>query len=263
MFMTDGDIRRAAPAAFSEAPAPFLSDRYGFVNTMEAINVLRNEGYQVVKAQQDNPAKRDPRFVRHMLTLRHESQLDKGAKVGEFTSQMLLINSHNGRTQLHLRAGLYRYVCSNGMVIGTDAMHDAIRHSKSLTDTLLDRVRKAAALADPVSAMIEQWKKTELTEAQAQTYALRAAELRFGTERAKMYSADALLEVVRQEDEGRSLWNIFNRVQENTTMRAVSGANANGRAVSSRVLTGITENTVYNERLWRMTEEVAALAHIQ
>lgn len=254
--LTINDIRSKAPAAFAEHAHPKMSTQYGFIDTMAAVRVMNDEGYQVVKAVQDKARQRDPMFVRHALTFRHESSLAGPTEVGEYVPQILLINSHNGRTQMSMRAGLYRYICSNGMVVGNDTMRDAIRHTRNLTDQIIDRVRKAAALNVPLAKQIEHWKTVELTDGQMADFAARAARLRFG-ERANSYQAPAILEAVRTDDEGRDLWRVFNRVQENTTNRNLQGHSSIGRIVSSRPLSGIGENTAFNEMLWKIAEEYA------
>jgi hypothetical protein len=251
------EIRHAAPAVFAEGYAPHLSKKYGFISTAEALKVMAEEGYCVVQATQDKPRRRNPTFVRHSLTLRHESALDQQAAVGEYVPQILLINSHNGRTKLSMRVGLFRFVCSNGMVVGDSVMQEAIRHSQNVAGELIERLRHASAMTSKLYQKTETWQKIELSEAQSQTFAQKAAELRFGKERAAMYAPAEILQLRRPEDEGNTLWRIFNRVQENTTMQSLDGVSAAGRPVHSRKLLGITENTVYNERLWALAEQFA------
>jgi hypothetical protein len=251
------EIRHAAPAAFAEGYAPHLSEKYGFISTADALKVMFEEGYQVVQATQDKARQRNPAYVRHSLTLRHESALDQQAAVGEYVPQILLINSHNGRTKLSMRVGLFRFVCSNGMVVGDTVMQEAIRHSQNVANEVIERLRHASAMTGKLYQKTEEWQKIELSQAQAQTFAQKAAEMRFGKERAAMYAPDEILQLRRPEDEGNTLWRIFNRVQENTTMQSLVGKSANGRAVQSRKLLGIGENTAYNERLWALAEQFA------
>jgi DNA-binding transcriptional regulator YbjK len=252
------EIRHAAPAAFAETYAPHLSAKYGFISTAEALKVMFEEGYHVVSASQDKARQRNPAYVRHSLTLRHESAMEQQAAVGEYVPQILLINSHNGRTKLSMRVGLFRFVCSNGMVVGDTVMQEAIRHSQQVATEVIDRLRHASAMTGQLFKKTDEWQKIELSEAQAQTFAQKAAELRFGKERAAMYAPSEILQLRRPEDEGNTLWRIFNRVQENTTTQSLEGKTANSRAVHSRPLLGIGENTAYNERLWSLAEEFAA-----
>jgi hypothetical protein len=104
---------------------------------------------------------------------------------------------------------------------------------------------------------IDRWKEIEMTTAQEQTFAEQAAAMRFGVERAKAYKPEALLEVRRPEDEGRSLWRVFNRIQENTTTQSIEGHNSLGRQIRSRPLGMLGLNVTYNEQLWRLADQFA------
>jgi hypothetical protein len=86
----------------------------------------------------------------------------------------------------------------------------------------------------------------------------RALVLRFGEDRAKQYEPSALLGARRAEDEGRSVWAVLNRIQENAMRGGAEGRSANGRAVRSRELKGISQDLEFNGSLWRLAEEVAA-----
>jgi len=250
------EIRELAPAVFTEYPAPHLSSKYGFINTLDAINIMAQEGFSVVSARQDAQRSRPRVYQRHALVFQH-SDWDQAQASGEVTPRMLLINSHNGKTSMTARLGMYRFICANGMVIGNDHMAEVIRHTKSLADQLIERIQRAARTAGQVYKSIEHWQATELSPGKAHTFAKEAAKLRFGEKRAEGYEADMLLEVRRPQDEGNDLWHVFNRVQEATTNLAITGKTALGRSVTSRPLLGITENTVFNEQLWRLAESFA------
>jgi hypothetical protein len=255
VVLNDAQIRSAAPAVFAEAPAPFMSSEYGFVKTSEALTLLRGEGYEVVRALQDHARRRDPNVVRHALTLRHTDNLLDPAQVGGLVPQILLINSHNGRTRLSMRAGFYRYICSNGLVVGNDMAYVAVRHTHSLASQIIDQIKQIAQVQNKVLGLIDRWQNTTLTDSQAHDFARAAAVVRFGEQAAKGYLTDDILSVRRPEDDGNTLWQVFNRIQENTTQAGLHGRSANGRVIAARTLTGITQNTAYNEALWSMAEE--------
>jgi hypothetical protein len=254
--MSRDAIRKVAPAVFATRASFATTQRYNFFSTEQALDVLEDAGYVVVRAQQDKARLRDPRFVRHALTLRHADEVAM-TKVGDTIAEIILVNSHNTRTKLTLRAGLFRLICSNGMVVGDPAVSEAISHAGTAAAEVLDRVRKAAALTHKVNATVEAWKNIELTESRQIDFAKAAAELRFG-ERAASYEPVQLLQLRRPEDEGRSLWRVFNRVQENTVARSLIGMNALNRAVQSRPLTDIGSRVKYNEELWQLAETFAS-----
>lgn len=250
------DIRRVAPAAFATEPSPKMSGKYGFINTMDALFVLEEAGFSPVSAKQDKAKSRDSRYVRHAIVLRPTDTIDAPHTVGETVPQILLINSHNGRTQLSIRAGLYRFVCANGMVVGRDLTAEKVRHTGNIAAEINERLKAIGATQNKVSALIENWKSIELSDSKANDFAMAAAKLRFGAERALAFKPEDILATRRPEDEGRSLWAVFNRVQENTTQGGLSGLTALGRPATSRALTGIGENTMYNEVLWDMASEL-------
>jgi hypothetical protein len=254
MFMSANEIREAAPAIYAERGASFLSSEYGFMPTYRAIEIMQEHGFGVVQAKQDLPRRRNPEWVRHAVVMRHE---DLGA-VGEVAPQILLINSHNGRTKMSLRAGLYRFVCANGMVVGDDQMKTAVRHTLPLAAQILDHINRSVVNLQHTFQSMERWSSIELSESKRNDLANAAIALRFGPQRVGAYKAADVLEAHRTEDEGYTLWKVFNRVQENTTMRALPSVSALGRTSKSRPLTGIGENTAYNEALWNLAETFAA-----
>ena len=51
--------------------------------------------------------------TKHMIRLRHASQIN-GAEANE----IVLLNSHDGTSSYQMLAGMFRFVCSNGLVCG-------------------------------------------------------------------------------------------------------------------------------------------------
>lgn len=250
-------IRSAAPAVFATEKSHRLTKRYQFFSTIDAIHSLADEGYAVVQAKQDKARRRDPGTVRHSVVLRAVDTLGDEAKVGEIVPQILLTNSHNGRTRLSVRAGLYRFVCANGMVVGNDKINYSLRHSINSIDGLMDKVKLIAAQSSLIQSDVERWRAIELSESSMHDFAKRAAVLRFGAERGGAYDSNVILEARREDDDGRSLWKVFNRVQENTTTQSLSGRNAAGRAIRSRPINNITMDIDYNEALWQLANSYA------
>jgi hypothetical protein len=254
-------IADRCPAIFADKPSPKMSDKYGFFNTGTVLKTLEQEGYAVIKAHQDRAQSRDPRFVRHMVSLAHTDALDgmRNLVVGEAIPTINLINSHNGRTKFIVTSGLFRLVCSNGLMIADkgQAEQAKLRHATSLVDQVIARMRDAADRVTKVTQQIVDWRNIELTQAEMDDYARRAALLRFG-EAGAGYDVESILNTRRVEDEGRSLWRVMNRVQENLMAGGVSGRSALGRNITSRPVNGITQDLTFNGALWELTEQVAA-----
>jgi hypothetical protein len=122
---------------------------------------------------------------------------------------------------------------------------------------LIERVRELSRSAVPMFAQIERWAKKELTPSNEQEFARLAGVLRWG--RAGAVQVQDLLETRRSEDVGRSVWSVFNRVQEATTALSLPGTTASGRRFMSRVLAAPGANTQYNAELWQLAEEFSTI----
>ena len=258
--MSQGEIRAAAPAVFATEAHPSMSSRYGFFNTGEILNIMANEGYVTVEAKQDPARRRLPGYVRHQVKLVHEDALNNKSKllVGEVIPTINLINSHNGKSKFHLFSGMFRLVCSNGLIIADkgNAEMEQMRHAASLVDEVIKRMRAAAARVTQTTRQIEHWRNVELSETEVTAFATRALELRFG-ESAKAYDVETALQTRRDEDAGRTMWRVLNRVQENLSKGGVIGRSALGRQIRSRALNGITADVAFNKGIWELAEGIA------
>lgn len=255
MFMNEAQLRAAAPAAFSTHHP--MTGVYSPVNTAAILRRMADEGFVPVQASQDNPIRRDPRFVTHRIVLRHETQLGDEAELGEHVPQIMLVNSHNGRTKLKLFGGLYRFICANGLVVGDDRFRAEVTHRG-------DAPAEAARIAEEVTSnlndlrrTIDRWSRIEMPTGTAMAFARKAAALRFGEVSGKSYDATALLTPRRERDEGRSLWRLYNTIQENTTKAGLVGRTAMGRRVTTRDLRAIGPDIKYNSALWALAESYA------
>jgi len=122
--LNDGEIKHLCPVAFkstmtnNEIQKLGLSKHYSFVPTMNVVNDLRTLGYEVTDAVQVKARKKSTNgYQKHMITLEHPKYKVEGS---EEYPQILLTNSHDGGNAFSLSAGIFRLVCSNGLVIKTE-----------------------------------------------------------------------------------------------------------------------------------------------
>lgn len=253
--LTDAEIRERAPAVFTKRPAHQMSDRYQFVNTAAVIAMMRDSGYEVTRASQDSATRRDAAFVRHSITMRwNVSDL----VVGECIPQLVLTNAHNGCSSLRVTLGLYRVLCENGLLVAAESSVAIVRHSKNPVEDAVTWLKTSVSRLSSAEETVRSWMATELTDQQARTFAVGAAKLRFGLDKMDSYPVCRLLEARRTEDEGHSLWKVFNRVQENTTKPGLIGRSVHGRPIATRALNGITQDWKYNLKLWELAASYAS-----
>jgi hypothetical protein len=257
--LSHAQIQRVAPSVFATEPHDRVTDRYGFVPTIELVEAIEQEGWFPVEARQSLVRDETRRgFQRHMLRFRQEQP----TQVGDSVTELVLLNSHDGSSSFQLDLGLFRLVCSNGMVtpIGK-AGGMRFRHGRevvhSVIEGLYDLVDETPQLVDRV----ERFNSLRLDAREQELYARTALALRYGEawEERSPVAPQALLGARRHADNGDSLWLTLNRVQENLVRGGLRGRSSAGRRVRPRAIHSVHEDVRLNRALWRLAEEFAVL----
>jgi len=89
-------LHRHAPAIFAHQPDEAVSDRYGFVPTINVVDALQREGWYPVRAQQTHVRQAQRREVaRHMIRFRQDP--DRQIAVGDSVTELVLTNAMTAR----------------------------------------------------------------------------------------------------------------------------------------------------------------------
>ena len=223
--LNDSEIALLCPVAMkttmtnNEISKLGLSEHYSFVPTINVVNDLRALGFECVDATQVKARKKTTNgYQKHMLTFENPKYKVEGA---EEYPQLLLTNSHDGGNAFTLSAGIFRLICSNGLVIKTeDYGSSRLVHKGYSFEAVQELVNEFNVTLDEVLTRVTAMKQVQLTKDQQIEFAKQAALLRFT---AKSYNEDnisdvvdidGLLNVDRKEDAGNGLYEVFNRVQE-------------------------------------------------
>lgn len=241
------------PALQSSGVAPHLSSRYVRIDSNAVIAALHEEGFQLFSARQDKVRARNPDFARHELDLRHPD-FDRLTLSDGTVPRMLFINSHNGTTRAKFMLGMYRYICSNGVVIGNTWASGSMPHVGDDAKQVVQRIREASKLLGDVVKSAQKMSKKDLTRAQQLELATAAMKVRHGEDGPQRYDPQLLLTPMRAEDVGSDLWRTFNRIQENGTKTKMVGLTTNGRRVTSRGINNISADHAWNQGLWQLAE---------
>ena len=191
---------------------PSRSTKYIHVPTVDVINHFVDQGWEVRKAEQSKcRTPENVAYTRHWVNLIAPQE----KSFGEFTPQITITNSHNGTSSFKFIAGLFRFVCSNGLVVGTETHSIIARHSQNELgrvingeyEVVMDEVGELAKTATA-------WKGIALTTGQSEKFAYEAALLRHEKAAVDTIHLPSLLSVTREDDKGAGLWQTYNRVQE-------------------------------------------------
>lgn len=270
------EMQATAPSVFATTPWDGMSSKYRFVPTIEVVQAMIAQGFVPVSAQQARcriPGKSD--FTRHVLRFRTQEGMDalQGRHTpgvhnfvndGPTVPELVLLNSHDGTSAYKLMLGMFRMVCTNGLIVASGSIEEIVaRHSgrAELVQEVVEGSFRMIEQAPIATAQVAQWQQKKLTAPQQIAYATAALELRDVTIKP---TAERLLAGRRYADQGNDLWTTFNRVQENMVRggQGVHHIAANGRRGyrHTRAIKSVNEDTKLNRALWRLTEEMAKVA---
>ena len=127
------DIQAIAPSVYAIKPASHVSEDYHFVNTGEVLDILGREGWQPFEAKQQKVRNQEKREgTKHMVSLRNPNIDITGLDLGGLIPTFTVVNSHDWSSRFKVMVGIFRLVCSNGMMIadgfvqGFNIRHDHI-----------------------------------------------------------------------------------------------------------------------------------------
>lgn len=246
-FLTREKIERFYPAVYAEGHNN--SDRYKKVNTGQVIEFLGAKGYGVTAVS--SVVSRGPeQFGNHLVRLRHADARTEGGVAPE----IIILNSHNGSKAFTIASGLFRFVCANGLIMGDDVHSSRIKHVGS---DMLDEVAKAVK---EITALSLQ--STEIVQKMQNTRAGLAVAMEFRnmvTGDPEMHSA-GLNTARRQEDDGKDIWSMMNRVQENWSKGRFRKGTDVQHMKKARVPRDVNEIFRINTGLWNIATKAVELA---
>lgn len=239
------EIKQIAPSVFTTEKASHLTDKYIQTPTSRVVEDLMRMGWQVTKAQEVR-SKKYKGFQKHLVVFRNPDIMITGKDGDDAFPQILLTNSHDGKAAFNFRVGIFRLVCSNGLVVSdADFNNVSIRHINYTFESLQTKINEVITKLPGLVQKINLFKSTTLTEAQMTDFAYKAASLRSKA----TVNIEELLGSTRKEDEGNDLWVVFNRVQE----KLIGGGYKSGRR-KTRSVKSFQKDIEINEQLFELAE---------
>ncbi len=256
--LTMSDIKTICPAVSTPSPSPELrktlgiTDRYVHVPTTQVIEDIQKLGWNPIQACQVNARKRKG-YQRHMIKFVNPDFMVEGR---DEYPELLLSNSHDGTTSFTLDVGIFRLICSNGMVIKTqDFGSMKVRHYGYDFEAIKSAVTELMQSIPGYLKQVEEMKQQKLEKDQMLDFARKAAMLRFAKTNEesieKIVDLTDFLESTRQEDEGDGLWEVFNRIQEKVVNGKFQYAFGK-KERKARPVKGFKQQVKLNQDLWEL-----------
>jgi hypothetical protein len=264
-FLTDEQIREVCPVAFTEKASNEVSKHYTHIPTNQVINDMRELGWGVIGAKQVAARKNATKgYQKHMIIFRHPDLLVEGQDGDNVWPQIIMTNSHDGKNSFTFQAGMYRLVCSNGLVIADQEFGSMkIRHMGYDFDTLRETINEMVEKLPLTVESMNKFKQTELTQPQKYDLARKALATRFKmrenqkVDQVYRIDLDEFLKPVRKEDAGNDLWSVFNLVQEKVVegdFEYVSGV----KMRKARKIKNFKQDLDVNQKLFEVAKEFVA-----
>ena len=257
-ILSQDQLKRIAPAVFAAHAAPSTSSRYAFVPTSEVVTVLGRQGFEPVAAQEKRvriEARRG--YQSHVIRFRRTAS-GRALSVGDSIYELVLKTAHDGTSAFEFSAGLFRLVCSNGLVAPAGSFGGfSVKHVGYAARDVVEGVESMLDSLPAMTAAVGEMQAVELNRDEQTLLAESAARLRWNDN--LPVTTDRLLTPRRYEDRGQDVWRTFNVIQENLVRGGVRGVAANGRRQRTRAMTGVDASSRLNRELWALAEGMAKL----
>ncbi len=255
LALSNDQLHRVAPSIFA-TQAYGMSSRYVHIPTIDVVEMFRAEGFFPVRAFQSlsRTVERNE-FMQHVVRFRQSTDLDLDkSEVGE----IVLVNAHNGAAAYQIMAGLFRIVCSNGMVCrGTDAGTVSVRHlgGQAFKDKILDATYRVVSELPKALESADRFKTIATSAPVQRAYAESAVVM---ADKANV-TPECLLTVRRGEDAAANVWTTYQTVQENLVKGGLDVRTDLGKKAKTRPIKAVQADLRINKGLWMLTEKLAAI----
>jgi hypothetical protein len=249
-------VRQQAPAVFAPSAHERTSAKYAFIPTERVLSGLINAGFAPVEARQAHTRSASPLHARHVVRLRRRFE---AVQLKDSVPEVVFLNSHDGTSAYQLRMGLFRVVCTNGLIVSRGAFPAyCVSHRGNVVDEVIAGALHIAEQFDQLAGEVERFEARRLEKDEQIRFAERALTLRYPDLATCGMEPSQLLTCRRIEDQGEDLWSTLNKVQENLLRGGLSRRAANGRLTRTRRITAIRQDVRINSALWDLAREVLA-----
>jgi hypothetical protein len=230
--------------------------KYTFIPTERVLTGLMQAGFVPVEARQTQTRAASPLHARHVVRLRRRFET---VALRDSIPELVFLNSHDGTSAYQLRVGLFRVICTNGLIVSRGAFPTfSVAHRGNVVDDVVAHALGISERFEVLAAQVERMEQRRLFKDEQIRFAERALTLRYPDPAQAGMAASLLLNCRRVEDAGDDLFSVLNRVQENLLRGGLSRRSVSGRLVRTRRITSIREDLRINSSLWDVAAEVLA-----
>ena len=252
------ELKSAMPQAFVSAPSERVSKKYSFIPTSVILEDLDKLGWKIRSITNPKYKKAANQLHgKHLVRLFNPDIHITNGDDKNFV-EIALYNSSNGMSKFKMEVGIFRFICENGMVVKSEDFGSInMRHAGYSFENLKVSIDEMIAKLPELAGVINNFSTRILTDTEMTQLAQKAYDLRGGGRVATAEELAAILDVRRAGDEGNSLWNVFNRIQESVIRGGQMFVDARGRVRTQKAIRNIDKDLKMNQELWQLAESFA------
>jgi hypothetical protein len=255
--LNNNELRVKAPTLFTSEPHSEVSDKYHFIPTIDVIEEIRANNWYPVNVSVANVRDEEKEgFQQHCVRFRHFEDL---LNPKDNAVELLLFNSHDRSKAFSISAGIFRFVCANGLVI-SDSVFETykIKHLGDKDNDVSNAVANITSIKPKLMEKINKLESITLNQSEKESFAKYSIPLRF-EEHLEINHNDLLIPH-RVEDSKDDLYTVLNVIQENLLRGNISGINKDTkRRFTSKEITSISKDTEVNKGIWDIAEKIASI----
>jgi hypothetical protein len=252
--LTNNQLVALAPSVGATSPHPKASDKYTFIPTLDAVDILREDGWLPTSVQEVASLGHMVGYQKHMIRLSRPDLVVNGHRM-----DMLLLNSHDTGSAYRLVGGVLKFACANGLITGDLMAEFSHKHLGFDPDMFLESAKQISGYLEKTTEVIDDWKAIELTPDERGVFAQSALGLVHENPAEAPIQPRQLLNPRRSEDRATDLWTTFNVLQENIIKGGVRGVSSSYKRMRTRPVKSIEKDKKLNQSLWLLTEKMAEL----
>lgn len=234
---------------------------YKHVRTIDAAKVIMDAGWlprEVISMK--------PRLLSRIGFQKHRIRFfnpNLPTVNGSFV-ESLLTNSYDTKSTFIFQFGVFRMICSNGMVVGDTFAKESVRHLGYTDQKVHDAINKILPQTENILSSIDRFSSTQLTSTDQKHFGQSILEMRLDKKEGWILDDKAIASLYsshRYADNVNDLWTTFNRAQENLCRVGfnVSRKDPEEGYIETRKVRAIKNNfraDSVNSALWTLAEDM-------
>ena len=184
-----------------------LSDKYKVLTTQDTLKEFLNKGFFINTLDYGKHYKsKSKEYAAHIVRLRHDA-----LKIGNDHIEVVISNSYDGSVPFAINLGIFRLVCSNGMIVGDSVYSASIKHiGQDFYKQVNVYLNRSLTKIDTLKLQVEKLKNTVLTSNQIDLVAHKVFSERLrNVKNLKLIDLSSSLVRERVEDNSKEDWNII------------------------------------------------------